>query len=65
MKVPTLMRAVGLRNPELRAALVVTTLLGITIGHQFLGLPAHRDASADHIAALLRPAIKALAGPVR
>jgi len=52
-------------DPELRAALVVTTLLGITIGHQFLGLPVLRDASADHIAALLRPAVKALAGPAR
>lgn len=50
-------------DPELRAALVVTTLLGVTIGHQLLGLAALRDAPADHIAALLRPAVKALAGP--
>jgi AcrR family transcriptional regulator len=47
-------------DPELRAALIVTTLLGVTIGHQFLGLASLRDASADRIAALLRPAIKAL-----
>ncbi|MFF4271184.1 TetR/AcrR family transcriptional regulator [Streptomyces sp. NPDC001536] len=26
-------------DPELRAALIVTTLLGVTIGHQFLALP--------------------------
>ncbi|WP_372346016.1 TetR/AcrR family transcriptional regulator [Streptomyces sp. KL116D] len=47
-------------DPELRAALVVTTLLGVTIGHQFLGLAALRDVPADRIAALLRPAVKAL-----
>ncbi|MFF4284352.1 MULTISPECIES: TetR/AcrR family transcriptional regulator [unclassified Streptomyces] len=50
-------------DPELRAALVVTTLLGVTIGHQLLGLAPLRDATADQIAALLRPAIKALAEP--
>lgn len=50
-------------DPELRAALVVTALLGVTIGHQLLGLTALREAPADHIAALLRPAIKALTGP--
>ncbi|WP_327281021.1 MULTISPECIES: TetR/AcrR family transcriptional regulator [unclassified Streptomyces] len=50
-------------DPELRAALVVTTLLGVTIGYQLLGLASLREASADRIAALLRPAIKALAGP--
>ncbi|MEH0450135.1 TetR family transcriptional regulator [Streptomyces sp. B21-102] len=50
-------------DPELRAALVVTALLGVAIGHQLLGLAALREAPADHIAALLRPAIKALAGP--
>ncbi|MEV5203442.1 TetR family transcriptional regulator [Streptomyces sp. NPDC053720] len=50
-------------DPELRAALFVTALLGITIGHQFLGLAALRDVPADRIAALLRPAFKALSGP--
>ena len=50
-------------DSELRAALVVTALLGVTIGHQLLGLAVLREAPADHIAALLRPAIKALAGP--
>ncbi|WNI28282.1 TetR family transcriptional regulator [Streptomyces sp. ITFR-6] len=49
-------------DPELRAALIVTTLLGITIGHQFLELAPLRDAPAERVAALLRPAIKALAG---
>ncbi|MGW1274152.1 TetR/AcrR family transcriptional regulator [Streptomyces sp. NPDC002491] len=50
-------------DPELRAALVVAALLGVTIGHQLLGLAALREVPADHIVALLRPAIKALAGP--
>lgn len=50
-------------DPELRAALAVTALLGVTIGHQLLGLAALREVPADRIAALLRPAIKALAGP--
>ncbi|MGW7170942.1 TetR/AcrR family transcriptional regulator [Streptomyces sp. NPDC054884] len=50
-------------DPELRAALVVTALLGVTIGHQLLGLAVLREAPAEHIAALLRPAIKALTGP--
>ncbi|ANP56809.1 AcrR family transcriptional regulator [Streptomyces griseochromogenes] len=47
----------------LRAALVVTALLGVTIGHQLLGLAPLRDAPADRIAALLRPAVKTLAAP--
>lgn len=51
------------KDAELRAALLVTALLGVTIGHQLLGLASLREASADHLAALLRPAIKALAGP--
>ncbi|MEE1843880.1 MULTISPECIES: TetR family transcriptional regulator [unclassified Streptomyces] len=50
-------------DAELRAALFVTALLGVTIGHQFLRLDALRDAPADRIAALLRPAFKALAEP--
>ncbi|MFE9963944.1 TetR family transcriptional regulator [Streptomyces sp. NPDC005525] len=54
----------AVEDPELRAALVVTALLGVTIGHQFLGLAALREVPADHIAALLRPAIKALVGPL-
>ncbi|MFI1000702.1 TetR/AcrR family transcriptional regulator [Streptomyces galbus] len=47
-------------DPELRAALAVTALVGITIGHQLLHLPALRDAPADRLAALLRPALAAL-----
>ncbi|WP_399885970.1 TetR/AcrR family transcriptional regulator [Streptomyces sp. BBFR51] len=52
-------------DPELRAALVVSTLLGVAIGHQLLSLPPLRDAPAEHVAALLRPAIEALTAPPR
>ncbi|WP_196217872.1 TetR/AcrR family transcriptional regulator [Streptomyces blattellae] len=50
-------------DAELRAALVVTAMVGVTIGHQLLDLPALRDAPADRIAALLRPALKSLTDP--
>ncbi|CAL9371516.1 TetR/AcrR family transcriptional regulator [Streptomyces sp. enrichment culture] len=50
-------------DPELRAALIVTVLLGVTVGHQLLGLAPLREASPERIAALLRPAVEALAGP--
>lgn len=51
-------------DPELRAALIVTTLLGVTIGHQLLALPALHDAPPERVAALLRPAVEALTGRV-
>lgn len=50
-------------DAALRAALIVTTMVGVTIGHQLLGLDALRGASADRIADLLRPALDALAHP--
>ncbi|MFD3583352.1 TetR/AcrR family transcriptional regulator [Streptomyces sp. NPDC058683] len=50
-------------DAELRAALVVTALVGVTIGHQLLALPVLRDAPPEHIAALLRPALRSLTEP--
>ncbi|MFG1805950.1 TetR family transcriptional regulator [Streptomyces sp. NPDC049040] len=50
-------------DAELRALLALTTLLGVTVGHQLLGLPALRDAPTERIAALLRPGISALTQP--
>jgi AcrR family transcriptional regulator len=50
-------------DPELRAALVITALLGVTIGHQLLGLAPLRDATAERIATLLHPAFKSLVEP--
>ncbi|MFF1923218.1 TetR/AcrR family transcriptional regulator [Streptomyces sp. NPDC058221] len=51
------------QDAELRAALIVTTMVGVTIGHQLLGLEALRDAPAGRIDALLRPALAALTRP--
>ncbi|WP_327712158.1 TetR family transcriptional regulator [Streptomyces sp. NBC_00464] len=48
---------------KLRAALIVTTMVGVTIGHQLLSLTALRDAPADRVTALLRPALEALTQP--
>ncbi|MCX4774075.1 hypothetical protein EES39_40115 [Streptomyces sp. ADI92-24] len=48
---------------ELRAALIITTMLGVTIGRQLLGLDVLRDAPAERIGTLLRPAIAALTEP--
>ncbi|MEU6508978.1 TetR family transcriptional regulator [Streptomyces sp. NPDC046942] len=53
----------GVEDPELRATLVVTTLLGITIGHQLLDLAPLREAPGDRVAGILRPAVKALTEP--
>ncbi|WP_405402237.1 TetR/AcrR family transcriptional regulator [Streptomyces sp. NBC_01104] len=50
-------------DAELRAALIVTTMVGVTIGHQLLGLAALRDVPADRVTALLRPALDALTRP--
>ncbi|WP_232792385.1 hypothetical protein [Actinacidiphila yeochonensis] len=45
---------------ELRAALSVAAVLGVTIAHQLLELPVLREAEAARAAALLRPALRAL-----
>ncbi|GAB2841801.1 TetR/AcrR family transcriptional regulator [Actinocorallia aurea] len=50
-------------DAELRAALLTMALVGITIGHRFLGLPVLREASEDRIAEALRPALEALTRP--
>ncbi|ROO86293.1 TetR family transcriptional regulator [Actinocorallia herbida] len=50
-------------DPELRAALITTALVGITIAHQFLDLPVLRDTPTDRIAETLRPALHALTHP--
>ncbi|WP_326668825.1 TetR/AcrR family transcriptional regulator [Streptomyces sp. NBC_01257] len=50
-------------DAELCAALIVTTMVGVTIGHQLLGLAALRDVPADRVTALLRPALDALTRP--
>jgi AcrR family transcriptional regulator len=53
----------GTDDPGLRAALVITTVVGATIGHQLLGLTELRDAPPERVAELLRPALRALTEP--
>jgi hypothetical protein len=49
-------------DPRLRAALIIATMLGVTIGQQLLDIEELRDASADRITELLRPCFRALVG---
>ncbi|MET7936934.1 TetR family transcriptional regulator [Streptomyces sp. NPDC005322] len=47
-------------DARLRAALAITAMVGVTIGHQLLDLDDLRGASPDELAAALRPALRAL-----
>ncbi|MGW3564321.1 TetR/AcrR family transcriptional regulator [Streptomyces sp. NPDC000941] len=47
-------------DARLHAALAVATMVGVTIGHQLLGIDDLRRASPEQIAAALRPALHAL-----
>jgi AcrR family transcriptional regulator len=48
------------RDARLHAALAVATMVGVTIGHQLLGIDDLRRASPEEIVAALRPALHAL-----
>lgn len=50
----------GSGDAELRAALALSTMVGVTVGHQLLGLAPLREADPDRVAELLRPALLAL-----
>jgi AcrR family transcriptional regulator len=52
--------AIPAEDSRLRAALAVTAILGVTIGHQLLDISALRDAGTEQIADLLRPCLRAL-----
>jgi AcrR family transcriptional regulator len=52
----------GADDKELRAALIVTSMLGLTVAHQLLQVPLLRDAPPERLAALLRPMFAALTG---
>lgn len=54
--------AIPAEDARVRAALVMATMVGVTISHQLLGLDALRDATPDQIATLLRPCFQALIG---
>ncbi|MER6144877.1 TetR family transcriptional regulator [Streptomyces sparsogenes] len=47
-------------DARLHAALAVATMVGVTIGHQLLGIDDLRRATPEEIAAALRPALRAL-----
>ncbi|MDX3224796.1 TetR/AcrR family transcriptional regulator [Streptomyces sp. ME19-01-6] len=53
-------RQAGHQDARLHAALAVATMVGVTIGHQLLGIDDLRRASPEEIAAALRPALHAL-----
>ncbi|WP_219460514.1 TetR/AcrR family transcriptional regulator [Nonomuraea rhizosphaerae] len=48
-------------DARLRAALLTTIMLGVTVGHQLLELDELRAASQKDIARILRPALRAIA----
>ena len=52
--------AIPTEDARMRAALIMATMVGVTISHQLLGLDALRDASPEQIARLLRPVFQAL-----
>lgn len=55
--------AIAAEDGELRAALMLSTLLGVLIARNLLELDVLRDVPPDRIAALLRPCFHRLAGP--
>ncbi|WP_181449341.1 TetR/AcrR family transcriptional regulator [Nonomuraea aridisoli] len=50
-------------DARLRAALMTLLMLGVTVGHQLLELDELRDVPQEELARLLRPGLRALAGP--
>ncbi|WP_020577778.1 TetR/AcrR family transcriptional regulator [Actinopolymorpha alba] len=52
--------AIHAEDAELRAALIVATLLGVTIGRHLLQIDQLRDATPEQITELLRPSFEAL-----
>ncbi|WP_199565049.1 TetR/AcrR family transcriptional regulator [Spongiactinospora rosea] len=47
-------------DSRLRAALLTSIMVGVTVGHQLLGIDDLRDTPAEEIARVLRPALSAL-----
>ncbi|MFI7640937.1 TetR family transcriptional regulator [Nonomuraea sp. NPDC049400] len=61
-QIDRLARAVAGEDARLRAALMMMTMLGVTVGHQLLDLDELRGVPQEEIARLLRPSLRALAG---
>ncbi|MET7337203.1 TetR family transcriptional regulator [Nonomuraea sp. NPDC005650] len=62
-QIDRLAQAVPGEDARLRAALMMTIMLGVTVGHQLLDLDELRGVPPEDIARLLRPGLQALAGP--
>lgn len=60
-RVHNLARASSHDDAELRAALMVSSILGVTIARHFLELPALRDVDESRLAAIVEPWYAALA----
>lgn len=54
--------AIPTSDAQLRAALIISMMLGITLGQQLLELDALRNAKPKEIAQLLQPTFRALTG---
>ncbi|MGH2884268.1 MAG: hypothetical protein ACRDPA_16515 [Solirubrobacteraceae bacterium] len=52
--------AITADDESLRAAVAMTTILGVTIGRELLGVDALHRATPEQIIALLRPCLRAL-----
>ncbi|MEO3891139.1 TetR family transcriptional regulator [Nonomuraea sp. B5E05] len=50
-------------DARLRAALITTVMVGVTVGNQLLELDELRGVPPEEIARLLRPSLRALTGP--
>jgi AcrR family transcriptional regulator len=61
-RVDNLAGAMGGDEVELRAALIVSSILGLTLGRHFLELDALKEISVDQIETTLRPWITAALG---
>lgn len=59
-RVEHLARASSRDDAELRAAVLVSSILGMTLAHHFLGLAAFDDLDGDRLAALVEPWFAAL-----
>lgn len=56
--------AIPREDAELRAALILSTLLGVMVGRHLLRLRALRDATPEQLTSILRPSFHALTGQV-
>lgn len=54
-RVEDLVRASDREDAELRAAVVVSSILGLTIARHFIGISALEDLDGDRIAAVIEP----------